>query len=80
MVAMFGITPTPAGVDQLATQQLTVVVDGVGDDWSEGARIVSTVILQEHLDTEAHHVEVVLFSLQQLLLGHWTHNHTWTYM
>lgn len=49
---------------------LTVVVDGVGDDGVERLGVLAALILQVHLDAEAHHVQVVLLGLQQLLPRH----------
>lgn len=52
---------------------LTVVVDGVGDDGAERSGALAAVVLQEDLDAQPHHVQVVLLRLQQLLVWHWGH-------
>lgn len=52
---------------------LTVVVDGVGDDGAERSSALATVVLQEDLNAQPHHVQVVLFRLQQLLVWNWGH-------
>ena len=57
---------------------LTVVVDGVGDDGLDGVAVMAALVLEEHLDAETHHVQVVLLSLHQLLLGHCKHRATRT--
>lgn len=49
---------------------LTVVVDGVGDDGAERSGAVAVLVLQENLDAQANHVQVVLLCLQQLLTWH----------
>ena len=53
---------------------LTVVVDGVGDEGLDG--VMSALVLEEHLDAETHHVQVILLGLHELLLGHCTHRDT----
>lgn len=52
---------------------LTVVVDGVGDDGAEWSSALAAVVLQEDLNAQPHHVQVVLFRLQQLLVWNWGH-------
>lgn len=49
---------------------LTVVVDGVGDDGVECSGVMAVLVLQENLDAQADHVQVVLLRLQQLLMRH----------
>lgn len=50
-----------------AAAALTVVIDGVGDDGAERSGALAAVVLQEDLNAQPHHVQVVLFRLQQLL-------------
>lgn len=52
-----------------AAAALTVVIDGVGDDGAERSGALAAVVLQEDLNAQPHHVQVVLFRLQQLLAG-----------
>lgn len=59
---------------------LTVVIDGVADYRVEYSSVVSVVILQENLYTQADHVQVIFFCLQQLLLRHCGHTHAQTHM
>lgn len=56
-------------------QLLTVVVDGVGDDGVQCSGVVAVLVLQENLDAQADHVQVVFLRLQQLLPGHYGHTH-----
>lgn len=54
-----------------AAASLTVVIDGVGDDGAERSGALAAVVLQEDLNAQPHHVQVVLFRLQQLLAWNW---------
>ena len=49
---------------------LTVVVDGVRDDRVECSGVVAVLVLEENLDAQADHVQVIFLCLQQLLPGH----------
>lgn len=49
---------------------LTVVIDGVGDERRQGYAVVAVLVGKEGLEAEAHHVQVVLVDVVQLLLGH----------
>lgn len=50
---------------------LTVVENGVGDQRFRGLHVAARLILQEDLEAQAYHVQVVLLHLQQLLLWYY---------
>lgn len=61
--------------DTDGARSLTVVVDGVGDDGVKSSGVVAVLILQENLNAQANHVQVVFLCLQQLLPWHYDKTH-----
>lgn len=61
--------------DTDGARSLTVVVDGVGDDGVKRSGVVAVLILQENLNAQANHIQVVLLCLQQLLPWHYDKTH-----
>lgn len=43
--------------------QLTVVIDGIGDDGCQSNTVASSLIWQKDLETQTHHVQVVFLRL-----------------
>lgn len=48
-------------------EPLTVVVNGISHNGPEGSGVLARLVLQENLDAQANHIQVVLLCLQQLL-------------
>lgn len=57
-------------------EPLTVVVNGISHNGPEGSGVLARLVLQENLDAQANHIQVVLLCLQQLLTRYWGHTYT----